>query len=298
MRYSFICISLALCLVGCGMRSQSEDKASEEQPKTAVTVTNGVYGHIERTTTFPATAVYRNKSVVTAPVPGFILRQYVTVGTRVKAGQRLCCLESKERHAVGGTGEDGLIPINASCDGIVLDVPRQTGDYVAEGTTICVVAESASLVFEINVPYEQRAEVRGGGVCALELPDGTRLTATVQSSLAEMNTVSQSERVVAYAKAPFLPEGLRLKAIFSAGSNAGGKSMLLPASAVQSDETLTRHWVMRLGNDSTAVKVPVEVVGRNSLEVEILSDSLSLQDRIILTGGYGLEDGAKVVVTE
>lgn len=297
MRYSFIYVSLALCIAGCGMRSQSEDKTPEEQPKTAVTVTNGVYGHIERTTTFPATAVYRNKSVVTAPVPGFILRQFVTVGTRVKAGQRLCCLESKERHAVGGTGEDGLIPINASCDGIVLDVPRQTGDYVAEGTTIYVVAESASLVFEISVPYERRAEVRGG-VCALELPDGTRLAATVRSSLAEMNTVSQSERVVAYAKAPFLPEGLRLKALFSAGSNGGGKSMLLPASAVQSDETLTRHWVMRLENDSTAVKVPVEVVGRNSLEVEILSDSLSLQDRIILTGGYGLEDGAKVVVTE
>lgn len=298
MRYSFICISLALCLAGCGVKGQSEDKAVEERPKTAVTLTNGVYGHIKRTTSFPAIVVYRNKSVITAPVSGFILRQSVTVGTRVKAGQLLCIIESKERHAVGGDGEDGLLHINAACDGIVLDVRQQTGDYVAEGTAICAVAELSSLVFEINVPYEQQGEVRGSDKCTLELPDGTRLTATVQSPLAEMNTVSQSERFIATAKAPFLPEGLRLKALFSSGAETGGKNMLIPASAVQSDETLTQHWVMVLSVDSVAVKVPVKVIGRNSTEIEIKSDALSPQDRIILTGGYGLEDGAKVVVTE
>ena len=74
--------------------------------------------------------------------------------------------------------------------------------------------------------------------------------------------------------------------------------MILPKSAVQSDETLTEHWVMKLADDSTAVRVPVEVGNSNASEIEIKSDALSPQDRIILTGGYGLEDGAKVVVTK
>ena len=74
--------------------------------------------------------------------------------------------------------------------------------------------------------------------------------------------------------------------------------MILPKSAVQSDETLTEHWVMKLADDNTAVRVPVEVGNSNASEIEIKSDALSPQDRIILTGAYGLEDGAKVVVTK
>lgn len=74
--------------------------------------------------------------------------------------------------------------------------------------------------------------------------------------------------------------------------------MILPKSAVQSDETLTEHWVMKLADDSTAVKVPVEVGNSNASEIEIKSTALLPQDRIILTGGYGLEDGAKVIVTK
>ena len=74
--------------------------------------------------------------------------------------------------------------------------------------------------------------------------------------------------------------------------------MILPKSAVQSDETLTEHWVMKLVDDSTAVRVPIEVGNSNASEIEIKSTALSPQDRIILTGGYGLEDGAKGVVTK
>ena len=152
-------------------------------------------------------------------------------------------------------------------------------------------------MFEINVPYEQQRYAYSGSKCMLELPDGTRLAATVHAPLATMNTVSQSERVIARAKAPFLPEGMNLKAIF-AENNASSKGMILSKSAVQSDETLTEHWVMKLADDSTAVRVPVEIGNSNVSEIEIKSTTLSPQDLIILTGGYGLEEGAKVVVTQ
>lgn len=298
MKYSIVFLSIALCLAGCGMRNLSENKLSEELPRPAVTLTHGVYGHIERTTTFPATTVYQNKSVVSAPIPGFIAEMSVTAGMRVKAGQLLYKLESKERHAIGGAGDDGIIPIRVTRDGIVLDVQQQTGNYVAEGAALCTIVESESLIFEINVPGERRKEVRNGDKCTLELPDGTSLPAIVRQTLVSMNTVSQSERVIASANAPFLPEGLRVNAVFSVSPRTDKKGMILPESAVQSDETLSRHWVMKLGGDSTAVKVPVEIVGSNSSEIEVLSDSLSPQDGIILTGGYGLESGSKVAVVK
>lgn len=180
--------------------------------------------------------------------------------------------------------------------GIVLDVQQQVGNYVVEGTTLCTIAESESLVFEINVPYEQREQVRSGDRFMLELPDGTHLPAIVQQPLATMNTVSQSECVIASAQTSFLPEGLHLKALFVESKSKNEKSMILPKSAVQSDETLSKYWVMKLAGDSTAVKVPVVVTGCNSIEIEIMSDSLSPKDDIILTGGYGLENGARVEV--
>uniref|UniRef100_UPI004028CF2F efflux RND transporter periplasmic adaptor subunit n=1 Tax=Phocaeicola dorei TaxID=357276 RepID=UPI004028CF2F len=244
-----------------------------------------------------ATTAYQNKSVVGAPIPAFITEVLVQPGSRVKAGDILYRIESKEQHALG-SGNRTAIPIQAERDGIVLDVQQQAGSYITEGAVLCSVAEAGSLVFEINVPYEQRRYAYSGSKCMLELPDGTRLTATVHAPLATMNTVSQSERVIARAKTPFLPEGMNVKAVFTESGSSSDKGMILPKSAVQSDETLTEHWVMKLADDSTAVKVPVEVGNSNASEIEIKSAALLPQDCIILTGGYGLEDGAKVIVTK
>lgn len=46
---------------------------------------------------------------------------------------------------------------------------------------------------------------------------------------------------------------MNVKAVFISGSTTDS-AMLLPKSAVQSDETLTSYWVMKLIDDSTAIK--------------------------------------------
>ena len=294
MKYQITLLSLILSLGGCGKKAHQDKSLQEEKPLTAVTLTRAAYGSIEKETVLSATTVYQSKSVVAAPVAAFVAEVHVLPGTRVKAGQILYRMESKERHALGN---GPLIPIKAGCNGIVIDVQQQAGSYVAEGTTLCTIANTGSLVFEINVPYEQQRYVRNGGRCTLELPDGTRLPATVHAPLPTMNAASQSERVTARAKAPFLPEGMNVKAIFTSGHSAE-KALVVPKSAVQSNETLTEHWVMKLSADSTAVRVPVEVGNSNAAAIEIKSAALSPQDRIVLTGGYGLEDGAEITVTK
>lgn len=296
MKYQIVLLSLIVSLSGCGQRDASNGNIRKEMPGTAVTLTHAAFGRIEKEVIFPATTVYQNKSVVGAPIPAFITEALVQPGSRVKAGETLYRIESKEQHALGN-GSHAVIPIKAERDGIVLDVQQQAGSYVTEGTVLCTVAEIESLVFEIHVPYEQQRYAHRGSKCRLELPDGTRLAATVQAPLATMNTASQSERVIARAKAPFLPEGMNIKAVFSE-SGSSSEGMILPKSAVQSDETLTEYWVMKLADDSTAVRVPVAIGNSDASEIEIESDALSPKDRIILTGGYGLEEGARVVVTK
>lgn len=292
MKYQIALLSLILSLGGCGQKGASNENIQEEKPRTAVMLTHATYGKIEKEIVLSATTVYQSKSVVSAPIPAFVAEVSVRPGTRVKSGQVLYRMESKEQHVLGNGSHTS---IKAECDGIVLDVQQQTGSYVAEGATLCTIAETGSLVFEINVPYEQQRYVYDGSRCTLELPDGTRLPATVHTPLATMNTVSQSERVIARAKMPFLPEGMNVKAVFTSGHSTEN-TLVLPKSAVQSDEMLTEYWVMKLSGDSTAVRVPVEVGNSNASAIEIKSAALSPQDRIVLTGGYGLEDGAEVTV--
>lgn len=239
MKYQIVLLLLIVSLGGCGQRDASDVNIRKEMPGTAVTLTHAAFGRIEKEVIFSATTVYQNKSVVGAPIPAFITEALVQPGSRVKAGETLYRIESKEQHALGN-GSHTVIPIKAERDGIVLDVQQQAGSYVTEGTVLCTVAEIESLVFEIHVPYEQQRYAHRGSKCRLELPDGTRLAATVQAPLATMNTVSQSEQVIARAKAPFLPEGMNVKAVFSE-SGSSSEGMILPKSAVQSDETLTKY---------------------------------------------------------
>jgi hypothetical protein len=60
------------------------------------------------------------------------------------------------------------------------------------------------------------------------------------------------------------------------------------------DETQTEFWVMKLINDSTAIKVAVKKGIETNDKVEILEPQFNPADKIIFTGNYGLADTAKV----
>ena len=74
------------------------------------------------------------------------------------------------------------------------------------------------------------------------------------------------------------------------------KALVLPKLAVLGDETQTEFWVMKLINDSTAIKVIVKKRFENNDEVEITDPILAATDRIILTGNYGLPDTARISI--
>ncbi|MGZ4000102.1 MAG: hypothetical protein ACXVIY_05715, partial [Mucilaginibacter sp.] len=64
------------------------------------------------------------------------------------------------------------------------------------------------------------------------------------------------------------------------------------------NETQTEFWVMKMINATTAVKVPVTKGIESGDRVEILSPKFSPQDKIIVTGNYGLTDTAKVKIAQ
>lgn len=297
-RKHWMTIIIAACLVGCGSNAPKGADDIQPAPRTAVTLTHAAYGNLSRELTLSATTAYLDKQVVSAPIAGYLMRGRVQPGQQVGAGTLLYTLESKERHALGGGGADGMVAIRAAQGGVVIDVQQQAGAYVGEGVTLCTIANASSQVFLISVPFEQRALATAGSRCTLVLPDGSRLAAIVQGPLADMDVASQTEQVVARAKAPFLPEGMNVEARFALHTTARGQALVLPRAAVRSDETMTSFWVMKLANDSTATRVPVEVTYAGADEVEIKAGAITPADRIVLSGGYGLEDGARVKIVK
>ena len=131
----------------------------------------------------------------------------------------------------------------------------------------------------------------------LTLPGGTTITGKVKSFMPSVDTVSQTQGVqIGINPNRQIPENLVAKAriVKSAKTNTSS----LPKSAILANETQTSFWVMKLLNDTTAVKVPVTEGIQSGDRIEILSPRFSPHDKIIITGNYGLTDTARVKIVK
>lgn len=255
--------------------------------------------------TFPATSTYPRKSTVTVPVAGYVTGVKVRLGDRVTAGQVLFTLETKERQALGNSIQRidpslkgfGLLTVTAPSPGIIsmLNI-QQPGGFLLEGAPLCTVAESSQLVFQLNLPYQYHALAQGRPACTIVLPDSTRLAGTVQAPLASVSP-GQSEIYLVKPDHPpgVIPENLIVQVRLTQTRQPNAQT--LPASCVLADETLHNFWVMRLLNDSTAVKVSVTLGVQNPAEIEIKTPTFAPLDRILSAGNYGLADTAYVKLT-
>ena len=205
-------------------------------------------------------------------------------------------LKTKEAEAIGNAVNQlnpnfkfsGTNLIRAGASGYVTELNHQAGDYAQDGEQLAAINDSKSFVFVMNVPYEYKPYVTIGKQVALTLPDGERLLGTVQSSLPMVDSVSQTQAISLKVNSPHsIPVNLVAKA----------SAATLEKKAVLTDETQANFWVMRMINDSTAVKVPVKTGIETGDKVEIISPEFSMQDKILLTGNYGLADTVLVITS-
>lgn len=297
---ALMALLLAVALFSSCSSQPADPQAESAQPRTTVTLTKVRLGKIENDIVVTATTAYLRKSTISAPISGFIVRGAVEPGMRTVSNQLLFTLETKEHHALQGSNStlpSGYTAVRTGRSGIVTEVMQQTGSFVTEGTPLCTLAEAGSMVFLLNIPPEEMHYFPQGGRCTIQLPDSLQLEATVGSPLGTMNTASQVQQVVAQAHSGFLPEGLNVKAVAHT-SQSKTLQMILPKGAVQSDDQMQHFWVMKLADDSTAVRVPVSVGNRNTDSIEVASPQLSPQDKIILNGSYALEDHAFVTIAK
>lgn len=305
MKYYFKWYSLIFAgLLFCSCNSTPGDETEVEPVvRTPVTVTSVAYQPLEDAIELNATSTYLQKDMVTSNLNGYIQKANIQFGDFVHKGQILFVLKTKEAQAIGNEVNQldpnfkfsGINTIHADATGYVAEINHQSGDYVQDGEQLAVINDSKSFVFTMNVPYQYMQYVPVGKQVQLTLPGGEQLMATVKSSLPVMDSVSQTQAVaLSINSSHTIP--VNLIAVVKIIKSSKTSASVIDKKAVLSDESLNEFWVMKMINDSTAVKVIVKPGIETGDKVEIDSPLFSINDKILLTGNYGLGDTALVIV--
>jgi biotin carboxyl carrier protein len=270
--------------------------------KTPVTITSAEFKPVTSSVTLPATATFLNKSIIRATTAGTVDRILITTGEHISPGQLLFTIKTKEAMAAGKAIDSdsslffkGLINILSHKEGVINSIGYQKGDFVQEGDELAVLSEQNSLVFILEVPFELEKYIAMNINCSIVLPDNRQLMGTITGKLPEMDIQSQTVKYVIKPVSDYkLPANLI--ASINLIKSVNKRASVLPKAAVLGDETQTSFWVMKLINDSTAIRVPVIKGFENNDIVEITDPVFLPDDKVLLTGNYGLPDTARVTI--
>lgn len=296
--YIFIILIIASC------KSQVVDNEEKVvDAKIPVSVTTISKGSLEEDIELNATSSFLQKWIVRANATGYIQSDKVLLNSFVSYGQTLYSIKTKEAQSIGNAINaldssfkfTGINSIKANGNGFISQINHQKGDYVQDGDQLAVITDTRSFVFLLDVPYELRPYIINKKTLEIVLPDGEKLIGFLEGNMPTMDVASQTQSIIMKVNLSHpIPENLIAKV--KVNKSYRENTTVLPKSAVLTDETQKEFWVMKLINDSIAVKILIEKGIETVDKIEILSPSFSATDKVLLTGNYGLSDTAKVQV--
>jgi hypothetical protein len=283
---------------GCHQTVTSSEKTSPSA--IPVTIARINVGRMSSYTELSATSSFLFKAAVKSPVTGYIENIFINQGDAIPDNFRLFTIKTKEASAlindtINGVKFRGIVSVNAAVAGLISSIDHPKGDYVAEGDQLCQIAVPESFVFILDIPFELSGPLKLNTRCEIILPDDNSLEGVIKSRFPSMTGSSQTERfIVKLNKSVILPENLIAKVRILKESIDNAAS--LPKSSILSDETMKSFWVMKLINDTTAVKVPIQTGISDKENVQIRMPVFKDSDRFLTSGNYGLGDTANVRV--
>lgn len=297
----FTTISL-IFFISC--TSESKDTPLPSESGTTVKITNPIRTNLTEYINLNANTIFLNKEIIRSTFLGFIEKIYKNIGDVVKIGDPIFLIRTKESSAsdslhidIGNKIFKGTITIKVQANGILTSLNYNTGDYVSEGEQLAIISNPSSLRINLNVPYQYVSKINYGSICTILLPNGKTVKANIQKIIPSIDPASQTQTfILSLDGSESLPENLNVNVQIPLSFVKD--ALTLPKSAVMSNETLEKFWVMKLINDSTAVQVDIQKGIENDSLIQIVKPQFNLNDRIIFDGAYGLPDTANVMITK
>ncbi len=281
----------------------SDEDISPQDAITPVTITHPSHDNITETVELNATSAFTLKTFVKSNAVGYLQTSGIKLGDYVSKGQTLFTIKTKEAVALGNTINnldsslhfEGVIKIKSPSGGYVTQLTYTSGSYVQDGEQLAEITDKSSFAFLLDLPYELKQHLLQNKTLQLHLSDSTTLEGYVQSALPSVDSIGQTQRYIIKVKTErLIPENLIAKVYLI--KQQIENATLLPKPAVLSNEEQTEFWIMKLLNDSTAIKTSIKKGIETGNNVQVIEPTLNDSDRIILTGNYGLSDTAKISV--
>lgn len=269
---------------------------------TPVKVANPSISTLTDYISFNANTVFLKKEIVRSTFQGFIQKVYKNIGDFINSGEVAFQIITKEAYAADSLQVKlsdevfkGVVNLRSKTSGIVTELNYNVGDFVSDGEQLAVISNPNSLAVLLNVPYQHTSKIKLNSNCLLIFPDGKQIKGKITKMLPTVDPVSQTQTfLVDLNDGGKIPANLNLEVRIPV--DVIRKAIVLPKSAICSNETLTEFWIMKLLNDTLAIKVPIEKGIENDSLVQIINPRISLSDRIIIDGAYGLPDTAKIYI--
>ncbi len=293
---------ISFSIVACsGDNNNADENTSAGTP---VEITNPQVMNLRDYIDLNAYTVFLNKEIIRTPFEGFIVKIYKNIGDEVNRGDVLFNVKTKESSAVdslriniGNKVFNGIIDIGAKTKGVLTELDYHTGDFISGGEQLAIVSNPSSMRIKLNVPFEDAQKIKKGTLCEINLPGGEKLHGFVEKSVPAVDPDNQTQTfLIKLSENKELPENLNVLVKIPVKLFKG--ATVIPKSAIVTNVTEDAFWLMKLENDTTAVKVDIKKGIETDSLVQILSPPLNKSDRIILSGAYGLPDTSKVEIVK
>ncbi|MEJ2617838.1 MAG: efflux RND transporter periplasmic adaptor subunit [Ignavibacteriaceae bacterium] len=284
-------IIISLIIVSCG--SKDENATDEVSSGTPVTITHPFKTNLSDYIELNGNTVFLTKEIVRATFQGFISKVYKNIGDSVKPGDDLFHIRTMESAATdslnisfGNKQFKGIVKLKAQTEGVLTELNYHQGDFVSNGELLAIISNPSSLRIKLNVPYEDVLKVKIGRDCEVNLPNGITMPGTIEKNVPAVNPVTQTQiYFIKLKRYNNIPDSLNVMVKIPYKSFIN--TTVLPKSSLVTNVTEDAFWIMKLINDTTAIRVNIKKGIENDSIAQILSPKLNTSDRIILTGAYG-----------
>jgi multidrug efflux pump subunit AcrA (membrane-fusion protein) len=307
----------------CRARETSEAAgASEPSPAPAVSIRTAParLANLERVASAPGHTVALVEEKIRVPFAGTLLTLSVTDGDRVRRGDSVGTIVSRDSEAAlngaremereaktpvehsdaaraRALAERNLIraEVRAPTDGVVLSHAAAPGDRVTDDQEILTLAEPGSIAFVADVPQTDLARIRPGQRASIDLAGRPQPALGVVHDVLPMASASDFTAPVRIDL--IHPEAVPAVGLFGTVRIVVAEkanAVVVPDAAVLRDDVTGKARIARV-RDGHAHWEEVVPGLSGAAGTEIVSPALTPGDEVVVEGLVGLPDGSAVV---
>ena len=219
-----------------------------------------------------------------------------SVGTTASLKSAEGQLTSAKGKYLGAEAQLSYTSIRTPISGVVTDRPLFAGETAAAGTPVVTVMDTSVLLAKLHIAQRQAQQLAVGASAEVSVP-GLDKPVEGKVSLISPALDAGSTTVEVWVKVENAAGALR--AGTAVHVTIEGKSIpdaiTLPVDAVQRSSETGGKAILVVNADGTLHKRNITVGVQTAETVQIIS-GLTVGDTVILSGGYGLDEGTKVKV--